>query len=92
MNRSLLFLLLGIALPAFAKQPPPLPDDVATFIEDYESCLHFSGEEPYDEERRIFLIEQLQGCDKLESRRATLQQHHATNPELLRRLEQYPPL
>ncbi|MBD9416847.1 hypothetical protein IB234_19970 [Pseudomonas sp. PDM16] len=89
MNRSLLFLLLGIVLPAFAEQ---LPVDVVTFIDDHQNCEHFSGEEPYDEERRAFLNEQLQGCDQLESRRATLQQRYARDPKLLRRLEQYPPL
>lgn len=89
MNRSLLFLLLGTVLPAFAEQ---LPADVATFIDDHQNCEHFSGEEPYDEERRAFLNEQLQGCDQLESRRATLQQRYASDPEILRHLEQYPPL
>ena len=52
MNRSLLFLLLGTVLPAFAEQ---LPAEVATFVSDHQNCEHFSGEEPYDEERRAFL-------------------------------------
>ena len=89
MNRSLLFLLLGAVLPAFAQQ---LPAEVATFIADQQNCEHFSGEEPYDEERRAFLNEQLQGCDQLESRRTKLQQRYASDPGLLRLLEQQPPL
>jgi hypothetical protein len=92
MRRSLPFLLFGAALSALAEQPSALPADVAAFIDDHQNCEHFSGEEPYDEERRAFLNQQLQGCDQLESRRATLQQRHAAEPELLRRLEQYPPL
>ena len=89
MNRSLLFLLLGAVLPAFAQQ---LPAEVATFITDQQNCEHFSGEEPYDEERRAFLNDQLQGCDQLESRRAELQQRYASDHELLHLLEQQPPL
>lgn len=89
MNRSLLFLLLGAVLPAFAQQ---LPAEVATFIDDHQNCEHFSGEEPYDEERRAFLNEQLQDCDQLESRRAELQQRYASDPGLLRLLEQHSPL
>lgn len=56
-----------------AWQPAPgsdsgLPRDVAQFKERRDLCDHFRGEEPYDQERRKFLEENLdkycRGTDK----------------------------
>lgn len=90
MRRLMPYLLLGLTLPAAAQ---PLPEDLAAFIQDYESCVHFSGEEPYDEEWRAFLSEQVeQYCNDLEAQRATLSQRYSAQPGLLQQLHDHPPL
>jgi hypothetical protein len=53
--------------------------DVLDYLQAKESCDHFAGEEPYDEERAAFLREKLQGCDKLEARRDRLLRKHQGN-------------
>lgn len=50
---TLLLLLSGMAYAEPEKQA--LPADVLAFIERRDMCDHFRGEEPYDEERRAFL-------------------------------------
>ena len=35
------------------------PRDVRTFVDRYDACDHFKGEEPYDRERRAFLEESI---------------------------------
>ncbi len=29
-----------------------MPDDVRALVDDYDTCVHFGGEEPYDDARR----------------------------------------
>jgi hypothetical protein len=36
-----------------------LPKDVSDFIEKRDLCDHFRGEDPYDDERRVFLEENI---------------------------------
>ncbi|MBB1520313.1 hypothetical protein [Aquipseudomonas guryensis] len=87
------YLLLALTLPVAAGSPQPLPEDLAAFIQDYENCEHFSGEEPYDEERRAFLNEQIeQSCTDLETQRRALSQRYAGQAELLQHLHDHPPL
>lgn len=55
--------LVSLAPPAYAADPNPasgLPADVVTFRERRDLCDHFRGEDPYDEERRKFLAENLE--------------------------------
>lgn len=63
---TIVLLLSGMA---FAEpEREPLPADVLAFIEQRDMCDHFRGEEPYDEERRVFLeqnmIELCTGSDR----------------------------
>ncbi len=93
MRRCMPYLLLGLALPVAAQSLQALPTDLTAFIQNYESCLHFSGEEPYDEERRAFLNEQIkQSCTGMETQRAILGQRYAEQPALLQHLHDRPPL
>lgn len=93
MRRLMPYLLLALTLPVAAGSPEPLPEDLAAFIQDYESCAHFSGEEPYDAERRAFLNEQIeQSCTNLEAQRSALSQRYAGQAVLLQHLHAHPPL
>ncbi|MFP2905924.1 hypothetical protein ACLESD_12870 [Pyxidicoccus sp. 3LFB2] len=56
--------------------------DVVGFLDKKESCHHFGGEEPYDEERRKEILEAMQGCDALESRRKALLKKYRGNPSV----------
>lgn len=67
-----------------------LPEDVAQFVEKRDLCDHFRGEEPYDEERRKFLIlnmtELCAGTDRL---LAELREKYANDAVVTRVLSIY---
>jgi hypothetical protein len=60
--------------------------DVVAFLDKKESCDHFSGEEPYDEERRKYIEDATKGCDKLEPRRKALLKKYRSNPTVQKAL------
>ncbi|QSQ21878.1 hypothetical protein JY651_43150 [Pyxidicoccus parkwayensis] len=60
--------------------------DVIAYLDDQASCAHFAGEEPYDEERRKFIEDAMQGCDKLEARRLALLKKYRDNARVKKAL------
>ncbi|MGL4317274.1 MAG: hypothetical protein ACRCTL_11760 [Pseudomonas sp.] len=89
--RALLFCLS--LLPLSSALAASLPEDVGAFIERREACEHFLGEEAYDEERRVFLEEQInRHCAEIDEQLAHLRQVHAGDPLIQRRLQRYEPL
>jgi hypothetical protein len=64
--------------------------EVVAFLDKRESCEHFAGEEPYDEERRRELEKALRGCEKLEQQRKTLLQKYSGDERVLRVLTAEP--
>ncbi|MES2027180.1 MAG: hypothetical protein V4448_16645 [Pseudomonadota bacterium] len=52
-----LLFLTSIYVPLWAQAK--FPADAARFIERRDGCDHFRGEEPYDEERRKFLLDNI---------------------------------
>ena len=84
MNWSRL-LALALALLAGARNVAgaDLPSDVAAFLKRAETCVHFAGEEPYDDARRteISLAMDAAGCRTLESDAVTLLSKHAGNAD-----------
>lgn len=66
------------------------PRKVAAFIERRAGCNHFTGEEPYDAERRAFLektIRQLR-CARIERDERALRRQYRRQPAVLRLLDE----
>lgn len=67
---------------------PQLPGEVTTFIQRHEDCLHFAGEEAYDEERRAELEKAVnEVCVGHDRQLAALRSQYQDNPEVLQALE-----
>ncbi len=96
LNRSLLILLCLFAAQAAASDDPldslkaGQPRDVKKLIERLAGCTHWSGEEPYDAERRreISLAMKNLRCDRLEKDEAAARKRYAKRPEVLKVLQQ----
>lgn len=73
-------------------QPEPvvLPKDVAAFIGRREDCEHFLGEEPYDEERRVYLEKTIkETCSGSNRQLQSLRQKYTGNVAILQALAGY---
>ena len=67
-----------------------LPTDVAKFKERRDLCDHFRGEEPYDEERRTFLMENLEKyCTGTDNELALLKAKYKNYQDVMRVLGEY---
>lgn len=83
-----LLLLTSTSLPSWAQAK--LPVDVARFIEKRDGCDHFRGEEPYDEERRQFLLKNMNElCKGTDARLAQLKRKYAGRPAIVGKLDDY---
>ncbi len=77
---------LADADPAAGKLAP----DVARFIERRDGCEHFRGEEGYDAARRREPAAQVRKlCSGTDREFANLKRKHATNRDLMARLNEY---
>ncbi len=73
-----------------AAQVTPFPDEVTNFMVERDSCDHFRGEEPYDEDRRAYLAENIaELCTGTDARLATLRLRYAGNPSVTAALSGY---
>jgi hypothetical protein len=81
---------LGINI-AFADETPiKLPKDVSIFIENRDLCDHFRGEDPYDEERRVFLEENISKfCTGTDAELSKLKKKYSKNQSIMGILNQY---
>lgn len=81
------WLALALACAACPSQPATdffgthfgawVPHDVREFVVDAQACAHFSGEEPYDAERRIFLESRIRkSCNGLDERKHLLDRRY----------------
>jgi len=67
-----------------------LPTDVARFIEKRDGCDHFRGEEPYDAERREFLLKNMNKlCKGTDRQLARLKKKYAQQPAIMEKLSDY---
>ncbi|HZD41479.1 MAG TPA: hypothetical protein VE131_12195 [Terriglobales bacterium] len=67
-----------------------LPSDVARFKKRRDICDHFRGEEPYDEERRKFLKENLRKyCSGSDKELASLKKKYSDSIAVLKALAGY---
>lgn len=73
-----------------AAQLTAFPDEVTSFMVDRDSCDHFRGEEPYDEERRVFLTESIADlCTGTDARLAALRRRYAADQSVIAALRGY---
>jgi hypothetical protein len=64
------------------------PKDVMAYSEKQESCIHFSGEEGYDKERRAFLEKEIKAaCTGLSQKLKALQAKYKQDAAASRELE-----
>jgi hypothetical protein len=65
------------------------PGDVRELIDRLSACTHWSGEEPYDAERKreIFLAMKDLKCDRLEKDEAAARKRYAKQPRVLKVLQ-----
>lgn len=76
----------GTSLP----EDTTLPEDVRAFRDRHESCEHFIGEEPYDEERRLFLQEAVEeSCTGIDAQLQALRARHAEHTFLSQYLSHF---
>lgn len=68
----------------------PFPQEVTSFMVDRDSCDHFRGEEPYDAERRVFLMESIaELCTGTDAKLAMLRRRYAGDPAVIAALHGY---
>jgi hypothetical protein len=74
-------------MPVAAGDPDALPADVQALIDRWESCQHWSGEEPYDRERARDIAAAIDDtCPGNDATRAALERRYASDPHILARL------
>lgn len=75
---------------AAIKPATNLPPDVTKFKERRDLCDHFRGEAPYDEERKKFLIENLEKyCKGTDGELAALKAKYMDDPNVMQALDGY---
>ena len=96
LNRAFSILLCLFAAQAAASDDPLSslkaghPGDVKKLIDRLAGCTHWSGEEPYDAERKreISLAMKELRCDRLEKDEAAARKRYAKRPRVLKVLQQ----
>jgi hypothetical protein len=79
-----LLLFTGFALAGDEKQP----QDISIFSNKVEMCLHFSGEEPYDQARAREIKKNVKRyCHGLKLENAQLRRKYAKDPKTLSSLD-----
>jgi hypothetical protein len=84
--------LCGCAAALTREQPAEalLPTDVVEFFERRVLCEHFLGEEPYDAERREFLIRSIDvTCTGTDRTLQALRQRYRDDPGVAARLAEF---
>lgn len=67
-----------------------LPQDVKEFQARRDRCNHWLGEEPYDEERKIFLQTKVkEDCEGTDAQRLQLMKTYQQNAEVIKVLQSY---
>ncbi|KLD72468.1 hypothetical protein [Xanthomonas pisi] len=67
-----------------------MPEDVRKLVEDYDTCEHFAGEEPYDADRRHEIeVAVAQFCTPAPARLAKLMQQYRNDAHISEWLRQY---
>jgi len=76
----------GFAVLQSIETTDPLPDDVQSYIEDYELCLHWIGEEAYSRDRGKEIMKGFyQYCEtrpNIDQRKALLLEEYSDHPHI----------
>lgn len=68
-----------------------MPAEVDAFVERWELCIHWAGEEPYDAERRAEIERGVaESCPGNDETRAELERRYADRADVLARLRALP--
>ena len=87
-SSALIFPVTAVAVPDSSETP--LPEDIASFKHRRDLCDHFRGEDPYDEERRKFLEENMRSyCTGTDKELASLKAKYKNNRRVMDILERY---
>lgn len=82
----------SLALVTAALAQAKLPPEVARYVEKRDGCDHFRGEEPYDEERRQFLLKRMtELCVGTDKRLAALKKKYRNDAAVMKKLDEYEP-
>lgn len=66
---------------------PGIPAEVEAFVERWQLCQHWAGEEPYDAARRAEIQRGVdESCPGNDQARAELERRYADRPDVLARL------
>jgi len=82
----------AVTAPALASEASGerLPPDVAAFVASRDSCDHFRGEPPYDDERAAFIAKTVaRDCSGSDQQLADLRRRYAMDVRILARLAEY---
>lgn len=80
----------GCAHHAAGTRGDALPADVIAFLERRVLCEHFLGEEPYDDERREFLVRSVEAtCRGTDAALAALRMRYHDEPDIVERLAEF---
>ena len=67
-----------------------LPADVRRFVARRDLCDHFRGEDPYDDQRRRFLVQRMErDCRGTDAELAALMRRHRNESTVIERLNRY---
>ena len=70
---------------------PSLPAEVTAFVERWETCMHFAGEEPYDEERKKQIADAFaQHCPGNDATLQSLEAKYGNDAAVMTRLKSLP--
>ena len=92
MNKKHYLLIIAalFSTATIADELTALPTDVKAFVEKRDGCDHFRGEEPYDEERRRFLDENIKElCSGTDKALAELKNKYKDNANVIKQLSLY---
>ena len=74
---------------AEGKIEPKMPSDVNALISRIQGCLHFSGEEPYNPERKAEIANAMEklNCDSLDSDTVKIKKKYRKSPAIIKAIE-----
>jgi hypothetical protein len=86
---SLFVILSGQLAIADGKIEPKIPSDVNSLISRIQGCRHFSGEEPYNEERKAEIAKAMEklSCDSLDKDTVKIKKKYKKSPAIIKVIE-----
>lgn len=85
----LFVVLSGPLALAQSKTEARIPADAKALIARIQSCIHFSGEEPYNDERKAEIAKALKEsrCDSLDEDTVKIKRKYRKSPAIIKAIE-----